>query len=177
MLYSSIHWRVYWFSQSVPVIYVHTTLCRLHHSYVHCLTLYVPLTWTNYIRTNIHIQYMCSCTHTYTRVCSVSVFSWLPPPSLLSQICDCEQLAALELERADSAREENSQLRWDLQEAQQALAQRSNDYEVRHIRTYVCTYIHQAVSCYSACNQCQNGCSNTCVRTYVYYVVQVMHKQ
>ena len=65
---------------------------------------------------------------------------------------DCEQLAALELKRADSAREENSQLRWDLQEAQQALAQRSNDYEVRHIRTYVCTYIRQCHATLHAIN-------------------------
>ena len=120
---------------------------------------------------------------TYTRVCSVSVFSWLPPPSLLSQICDCEQLAALELERADSAREESSQLRWDLQEAQQALAQRSNDYEVRHIRTYICMYIHTYIHTYI--RQCHatvhaiNARMDAVIHVYIlytYYVVQVMHK-
>ena len=90
---------------SISSCYLHITLCRLHHSYVHCLTLYVLLTWTNYIQTYIH---MYSCTHTYVRTqgCAQSVSSWLHPPSLLSQICDCEQLAALELERGDSAREE-----------------------------------------------------------------------
>ena len=118
---------------------------------------------------------------THTQGCAQCI--QLASPSLLSLICDCEQLAALELERADSAREENSQLRWDLQEAQQALAQRSNTYEVRHILTvrtlgsvmlqctyihtsgsvmlqctYVHTYVHQAVSCYSAL---------TYIRTYI----------
>ena len=168
----------YWFSQSVPVIYIRTyylvpstpLLCTLLDS--------IRTTDMDQLHTNIH-TYTCVAVHICTQGCAQSVSSWLPPPSLLSQICDYEQLAALELERADSAREESSQLRWDLQEAQQALAQRSNDYEVRHIRTYVCmyihTYIHQAVSCYSTCNQCQNGCSDTCVRT-VYSLVQVMHK-
>ena len=59
----------------------------------------------------------------------------LSPPSFM---CDCEQIAALELEQADTVREENSQLRWDLQEAQQTLTQRSSDYEVR-MHTYVRT--------------------------------------
>ena len=47
-------------------------------------------------------------------------------------LAHCVQLAAIELEQAETASEENSQLRWDLQEAQQTLVQLTDDYEVRH---------------------------------------------
>ena len=70
--------------------------------------------------------------------CTQEFFQYSPPVCPPSFMCDCKQIAALELEQADTVREENSQLRWDLQEAQQTLAQRSSNYEVR-MHTYVCT--------------------------------------
>ena len=51
-------------------------------------------------------------------------------------LAHCMQLAAIELEQAETASEEYSQLRWDLQEAQQTLVQLTNGYEVRHKYVY-----------------------------------------
>ena len=78
--------------------------------------------------------------------CHPAVFPFIP-----SRVT--EQLAALELEQAEAASEETSQLRWDLQEAQQTLLQRSSDYEVRpRMCVGACVTIYVAMPRFHVCH-------------------------
>ena len=135
---------------SISSCYLHITLCRLHHSYVHCLTLYVLLTWTNYIQIYIH---MCSCTHMYVHKgvlsqCIQLASPSLPPSSLKSVIANSLQLLSWSEQTVLTRRTANSAGTCRRPSRPWLSAQTT-----MRLDTYVRTYVHTSGSVMLHCMQ------------------------